>query len=807
MALSSLFFTIGAKIIGGIVAAAKGALAAISKTVFAKFVYGGLMMTASSFASKTALSALRKGIAASPTYQSTQYTQTNPDMPLPIVYGTVRTAGNLIWQDVQPTYCKKVIAFAEGEIENISDIRINDIPLEQLNHSVEKFYGKANQTIANLIKGTTQLEKAAVVGSLKNVAYLALRVNYTAKVSSNYNLTAVVKGKKVRIYRTEDSYYVAYSENPAWVLLDFLTSYNGLGLALNESGVVDNALLKSVFDIQSFIEAAAYCDEKVDGIPRFTFNMIFDSQTSVRSLLDEIYRSCRGGLFFKNGQLQFKIDKQEAVSKVFTQQDISNEVFKAVPSEEQYDILKCVYISPEHEWQKVEAFAEIPEYRNGTPVEYSVNIFSCTNFKQASRLAWYYSNCKVLQPYYGSFDTDFRAYDLEVGDVITFDSILMGVDAYKVKVTQVTDDGAGTYTVNWQTYDERLYQDKLGSLEPRVLITKKDDLLAYPSDVENFNVVQKGEFFNFAWSPTKNPADTYEIRLGASWHDSKILSPKIPVSEYFSKIENKGLHRFWIKAWNGYNYSKNATSDLIYVDSIPTYNLFVLFNMLSEPNYLSSDLTNCSVYQNCLCPSTDVLWPESDGVTTWGDWDEESLPEFCLPSGMWGSKVVSHAEYLSKVLDIGKVLTSVISVELESFSEDTENSFQLLWRHSEDATDWSEWKVFTSAEISARYFQFKLPIEMPNNLPTYVTKFVANIDVPDKDKNYTITISNPSQGYLLDYSDVNFTKPPSIVATVTNSINAYAVTKNKTSSSVKIFAIANDGTNTAATIDVQVKGY
>ena len=96
---------------------------------------------------------------------------------------------------------------------------------------------------------------------------------------------------------------------------------------------------------------------------------------------------------------------------------------------------------------------------------------------------------------------------------------------------------------------------------------------------------------------------------------------------------------------------------------------------------------------------------------------------------------------------------------------------------------------------------------MPNNLPTYVTKFVANIDVPDKDKNYTITISNPSQGYLLDYSDVNFTKPPSIVATVTNSINAYAVTKNKTSSSVKIFAIANDGTNTAATIDVQVKGY
>lgn len=807
MAIASIIFTISAKVITGIVLAAKGALAIASKAVFAKFIYGGLMMAATSFASKTAMSG-RKGIANSPTYQSTQYTQTNPDMPLPIVYGTVRTAGNLIWQNVQPTYCNKLIAFGEGEITDISDIKLNNIPVEQLSYSLEKFYGKADQTIANMVTGATQLDKASVVGSLKNVAYIALSVKFTEKISSNYNLTALIRGKKVRIYRTESSYRIDYSENPAWILLDFLTSYNGLGLALNENGEVDDNLIKSVFDIQSFIEAASYCDEKIDGAPRFTFNMIFDSQTSARTLLDEIYRSCRGGLFFKNGQLQFKIDKPEPVSKVFTAQDISNEVFKAVPSEEQYDILKCVYISPQHEWQKVEAFAEIPEYRTGVPIENTVDIYSCTNFKQASRLAWYYSNCKVLQPYYGSFDTDFRAYDLEVGDVISFDSILMGVDAYKVKVTQVTDDGAGTFTVNWQTYDERLYQDTLGSLEPRVLISKSEDITEFPQDVENFNVVQKGEFFNFAWSATKNPQNTYEIRVGTSWHDSKILSPKIQATEFNTPIEGKGLFRFWIKAWNGYNYSKNAVSDMIYIDSIPTYNEYLACDMLGAANKYIDSLQNCYIYQNKLKISPTNKWITPENSPKWGDWENNNNPLYTTFSGKWGSSVKSHAELLSKTIDIQKLLDVVVTTELNYNSDDIDsNKIELLWRFSDDAENWSQWRAFAPSELKTRYMQFKLLLDMPNNKPFLINKFAINIDVPDKEKCYTVAVSDAQNGYFLDYSELSFTKPPSIVATVTNSINAYAVTKNKTVSGVNIFAVDNDGNNTVANIDIQVKGY
>ena len=152
--------------------------------------------------------------------------------------------------------------------------------------------------------------------------------------------------------------------------------------------------------MNTFIESAAFCDETVvtngKETKRFTFNMIFDSQTSHKTLLDEIQRSCRGGLFTKDGKLQFKIDKAEPVSKIFNESDIldGSETFQTIPNEENYEVLKIDYISPEHEWQKVQAYAELPMTRTGIPIEHTINAYSITNFQQASRLAWYYLNAK-----------------------------------------------------------------------------------------------------------------------------------------------------------------------------------------------------------------------------------------------------------------------------------------------------------------------------------------------------------------------------------------------------------------------------
>ena len=50
----------------------------------------------------------------------------------------------------------------------------------------------------------------------------------SAKVDINYNLTAVVKGRKIRVYKNKYEYEIKYSENPAWVMFDFLSCYNAV---------------------------------------------------------------------------------------------------------------------------------------------------------------------------------------------------------------------------------------------------------------------------------------------------------------------------------------------------------------------------------------------------------------------------------------------------------------------------------------------------------------------------------------------------------------------------------------------------
>lgn len=764
--------------VGGVIAV--GAIVALT-------VYGGLALALTS--------ATRRGLGNSPTYaQATLQTQTNPDLPVPLLYGTVKLAGNRIWQnETSERNIKRIVAFAEGEITDFTEIRLNDIKHNEVQGcSVERFYGTSTQGLPSMVT----LDK---VGSLRNIAYLAITCNKTDKVDINYNLTAIVKGRKIRVYSTPTKYEVKYSENPAWVLFDFLTSYNGLGIALDNNCNVSDALINQLFDLETFIESASYCDELVTTngkqTPRFTFNMIFDSQTSARDLIDEIYRSCRGGLFTKNGKLQFKIDKPEPVSMVFTEEDIikGSETFQVIPSEEHYEILRCTYISPEHEWQKVEAFAEIPEYRYGAPVEHSVNLYSCTNFQQASRLAWYYVNSKSLCPYFGSFATDFRAYGLEVGDVIKINSLLMGLKNYLVKITSVSDDGSGVFTINWRNYDERLYNDTLGSLEPRVLVSILTDIASYPDDVQNFNVVQSQSYFNFVWQYNENNSDTYEIRYGKSWEQGTVIGKGISNNTYTWAIPTDGLYKFWIKAFNNYNYSKNATLDVCNIDSIPEINEIVKINVLEN---MQGDFNNTYVYQNALKLSVnDVLWQNTEN--TWGNDD------YYQNLGIWGADVFNEGSYTSQVYDIGANLKCIVAFEHQYTSPDDSQDVIIEWKYSEDGVTWTDWTICNIGEYTFQYCQFRSILRAYNNVQILLNAFNVSVDVPDKEIEMDIeTLANG--GLEISY---NFIKVPSIIGTVNDDVNAYVVIKNKTNTSATVYTYLNDGTQTNAKVNLRLKGY
>ena len=234
-AITSAFFAV-AGAMGATLATAGLALAGtIVGYVGAAVIYGGVALALSSVGKKLAGGSGRAGSYGdtSATYGNpVLQTQTNQDLPIPLLYGTVKLAGNRIWQDDDATKnIKRIVSFAEGEIQGFSDIRLNDIESGSVKGiSINKYTGTSSQIVDSIVGGKNQSERAAKVGSLRNIAYLAINVPKGDKIDANYNLTAVVKGRKIRVYTTPTKYTVKYSENPAWVMFDFLTSYNGLGL-------------------------------------------------------------------------------------------------------------------------------------------------------------------------------------------------------------------------------------------------------------------------------------------------------------------------------------------------------------------------------------------------------------------------------------------------------------------------------------------------------------------------------------------------------------------------------------------------
>lgn len=793
--------------------------AVLATTLQALTIFGGMALSLA--LSKKAMGGGGDYGATSPTYANgTIQTQTNQDLPIPLLYGTCKLAGNRIWQDDDGSKTvKRIVGFAEGEIQDFTDIRLNDIESNTIKGiKINKYLGTANQLVDDIIGGKNQEERVEKIGSLKNVAYLSVSVPRSDDIDINYNLTSIVKGRRIRVYTSPTSYTIQYSENPAWVMFDFLTSYNGLGLALNNDGTINENIVANLFDLESFIESAAFCDEEIpytgnDGIvkysPRFTFNMIFDSQTSARDLIDEIYRSCRGGLFTKDGKLQFKIDKAEPVSKVFTAEDIvkGSETYQTIPSEEHYDILKLVYISPDHEWQKVEAFAEIPAYRDGAPIEHSVNCYSITNFQQASRLAWYYVNSKILCPYFGSFKTDYRAYDLEVGDVIKFDSLLMGLDGYLAKVTSVTDDGAGTYTVNWRTYDERLYSDELGSKEPRVLVSNLTDIYTAPGDIDSFNVVQNQKLAEFAWTPVEGVGITYEIRKGETWETSKTIATNISGTSYTMSLNAKGILKFWIKARNQYNYSINAKSDILNVQYIPELNEVVTCNILENP---IGTFENTKLYNGRLKLKSSIKWQKLSEL-----WKKEGGRYYSDANNKWGTTTVNTGAYTSQIFDVGASLNNIVSFDYVLYATDAAQSVIIEWRYSEDGIEWSDWLIGATGAYQFQYYQVKVTFNNPNGAMMWLSDLSMAIDVPDRVEEYTNRIiENAEDGITIYYATdpeskqaTDFIKPKPHVLVTPYATNAYpnVIKSEREYCVIKLYT--NEGIETTGAVNISVSGY
>ncbi len=438
---------------------------------------GGLKQFAFSFIASAVLSFAYKKLAGKPkqpdfnsfTNEAIQRKSLirSPVADRSIIYGSVRKSGAIIHaetlNDNKDLYL--VIALCGHEINSIGSVFFNDteITTGQLDGSGNvtsgTFSGKA-QIIKHLGSTTqtvdTVLDSASTVWTsnhrLRGVAYLMVKLTYETDVFPNGipNISAVIEGKKILNVSTSAT---AYSNNPANIIYNYLTSSDGLGASTSE------------IDLATFQQARADCDDSISITggtqSRYTCNGVIILNRKPVEVIEDLVSSCAGTLTYQQGKFKLKVGKASSSVRTLTDNDLSGEL-KIVtrPKRSQlYNKVKGTFVDAttdfsikEFNTQESSAF----QTSDGETIVNEIELPFTSDPVEAQRLALI-----VLKQSRQMMTLDLllkpEHLDLGVGDVISLTNTKLGFTAKKFFILTYTLNADLSVSVIAQEYADAVF--------------------------------------------------------------------------------------------------------------------------------------------------------------------------------------------------------------------------------------------------------------------------------------------------------------------------------------------------------------
>lgn len=367
---------------------------------------------------------------------------------------------------------KDSVKFIEGE--NLNDANLTrpfDLPLltDEENPSTTKRYIKVvklscetNSTLINkeiaLGKVTEIIDQklsypfSAIVGvKLDARAFGAIpERSYDCKlkkvkIPSNYKiidqntLMDIRYVKNAKDYTTTKQIYVGdwdgsfsedlgWTDNPAWILYDLLTSKRyGLGGYIDESQVNKWELYK----IARFCDAVdedGYFIGVSDGVgglePRFSCNILFKEQTKVYDAINIIANLFRGITFFGGSEIHFLDDRPRTPIALFSNSNVKDGIFNYsnVRRDLQFNTVEVVYLDRFDNYKtKVEYIQDEQDIRKRGVFKTTINTSGVTSRAMARRIGQHiiYQTTKENQT--ADFDAGLEALLCRPGDLIVIE--------------------------------------------------------------------------------------------------------------------------------------------------------------------------------------------------------------------------------------------------------------------------------------------------------------------------------------------------------------------------------------------------
>jgi len=404
---------------------------------------------------------------------------------IPVIYGTRLVGGTRVFLETSGAdnqYLYGVLVLAEGEINGITSILFDDDAVTfsgsiadgstitsndsrfGTNIQVQPFFGTDGQSAASLLTGLSSWGNLA---KLSGIAYIAFKLQWNQdKFGGIPRIQAVVEGKKVVAYNSSSvAQTAAFSSNPAWCLLDYLTNERyGKGIAIAD------------IDIPSFYTASTVATTQVtpylgaSQINLFDCNSVLDTSRKILDNVKVLVKGMRGFLPYTQGKYKLIIETTGTAAITLTTDTIigglkvqsqrKNENFNRVSASfinplKNYQADTIVYPESDSDHQALKT-ADGGFLQEGT-----IDLPSITSPYQALEFAEIVLN-RSRNNLAVDLTANYEALDLAIGDIVNLTHPITGFSAKPFRVNGISLNSNFTVGLSltehqdsWYTFDEK----------------------------------------------------------------------------------------------------------------------------------------------------------------------------------------------------------------------------------------------------------------------------------------------------------------------------------------------------------------
>jgi len=396
------------------------------------------------------------------------------DANIPVIYGERLTGGTRVFMETSGTdntYLYMSIVMAEGEINDIEEIRIDDKVVTWASALSDGTEVEVNSSDSNFYKDSTSLIRiephygtdgqsaSTLLSTLTNwgsnhklsgLCYLAIRFKWNQDAFTGIpKVQAKIQGKKVKTYNASLVEQTAsYSTNPSWCLLDYLTNERyGKGLAVSE------------IDLQSFYDASQVCETQVtpysggSDINIFDINTAIDTSQNIIDNVREFLKGCRGYLPYTQGKYSLIIETTGTASITLNEDDIIGGYTLSIPSKnERFNRVICSFVDPSRNYQvnevqfppiddsglpSADQHATMKTADGGFLLEGRFDFKTITSQYQAEEMAEVILR-RSREALTLGITVSFDAYDLAIADIVNINHSSLGFSAKPFRVMGIT---------------------------------------------------------------------------------------------------------------------------------------------------------------------------------------------------------------------------------------------------------------------------------------------------------------------------------------------------------------------------------